>query len=668
MTNHSLMTGVSRVETKENNITAAPVPVSTSTGAIVVYSEKGEINKPILITRGRTEILQKFGNPHPSLGYGLYGALQFVDSSSALYVVRAVSGNYSYGSAVYGENFSSGTYQSSSFAAPVYTNATIPDESVTWNIGSPLTRQNAFLIRRIGPGTEGNNIAVSISSDNMPNTSTPLTAVVGTESGALLSPGQYRWKAVPVNKLGRALDSIQPNTTALTVAAPNNIATVSFPRISGAVSYEIYRQAVGSANYFYHTTVQQVAVGLSTVSFVDRGQFIADTTRVLPSSPANNYVPTPVFRLNIFDIRTSLQNPIEFFDVTFNQGVDGFGQQQGIEEKVNLLSQEVRVQRNDMYVPAVSSAGNPIFYSSPSPYTFTLGANGLSASSIPDSAYINAYNLFNNEDEYPVRIIIEAGKTQSVQNAIIDLCAQRKDCFPFLDVPPDFQSATNAVNYRTNILNKNTDRAALYTPDLQIYDEYNSLRVWVPPSAHAAAIFARNDSNYAIYTAGAGLLYSQFNDVETVRYKYNKAELNLLADAQVNPVRAQSGAGIYLPEQLTLTRQLSALSFISVRRMIDAIELSVSRASEYYLQQPNNDDLARQLTNLIDSFLEPLVPNGLSNYEIVSDTTNNTPAYTNNAQRNVTVYIWPVLPARYIQLVMNITKAGVSFQELIPNQ
>lgn len=667
MTNHSLMTGISRVEVKENNISQAPIPTSTSTGLVAVWARKGEINKPILVTRGRTEILQKFGNPHPTYGYGLYAALKFVDSSSSIYVVRAVAGNYAYGSAVYGENYSASVYQSTNFGVPVYTDARNPDDSVTWNIGAPLTRQNAFLIRRIGPGAEGNNIAVSIVSDNMPTSSTPLSAVAGTESGSLLAPSQYRWKAVPVNKLGRALDAVLPNTTALTITSPNNLATVSFPRITGAISYEIYRQTSASASYFYYTTVPQVAVGLSTVSFFDRGQYIADTSRILPSSPANNYVPSPIFRVNVFDTSVSAQDPIEFFDVTFNQAIDGFGQQQGVEEKINLLSQEIRVKRNELFIPNLSVNGNPVFYNS-AVYQFTLGNDGLSASSLPDSAYINAYNLLANEDKYPIRLVIEAGKTLSVQNAIISFCAQRKDCIPFLDVPPDYQDAVNAVNYRSNILNVNTDRGALYTPDVQIYDQYNSLRIWMPPSAHAATIFASNDSNYAIYTAGAGLLYSQFTDVEDVRYSYERNELSLLANAQVNPVRAQSGAGIYLPEQLTLTRDLSALSFISVRRMIDAIELSVARAAEFYMQQPNNDDLARQLINLIDSFLSPMVPNGIANYEIVSDVSNNTPAYTNNAQRNVSVYIWPVLPARYIQVVMNITRAGVTFQELIANQ
>jgi hypothetical protein len=663
MTTNTVMTGVSRVEYKENNQTQTPQPASTSIGAVVVWATKGEIFTPVRINNGENEVVSKFGQPNPAYGYGLYAANKFA-RVSPLYVIRAVAGSYSYASAVYGQNYVSSTYTTSNFGVPVYVDPKNPDDSITWNIGDPLTRSNAFLIRRIGPGFEGNNIAVSITSDNMPPSITPVSASAATESGAVLAADQYRWHVVPVNNLGRAINAIDPNATALTITSPNNLATVVFPRISGATGYEIYRQTTGSGSYYYYASVPQVAVGLSTITFIDRGQFIADTTRQLP---VEDYEPTDMFTLNVFDTSVSSQNSIATYDVTFNAKIDGFGQQLGIEEKVNLLSSEIRIQRNDLFTPdpsTTNSAGDPIFYSS-SLYTFTLGNDGLNASSLPDSAYIEGYNLLSNEEDYEVRIVIEAGKTLSVQRAIIDLCAQRKDCFPFLDVPPDFQTASNAVNYRANILNVNTDRAALYTPDARVYDQYTSTRVWLPPSAHAASIFANNDSNYAIYTAGAGLIYSQLTDVEELRYKYSKNELNMLANAQVNMLRGKSSTGIYLPEQLTLARQLSALSFISVRRMTDAIELTVARTSEFYLQQPNNDDLVRQIVNLITSYLDPFVPNGISRYEIVSDASNNTPAFTNNAQRNVSVYIWPVLPTRYIQLVINLTKEGVSFQELL---
>lgn len=664
MTTNTVMNGVSRVEYKENNISQTPQPASTSIAAVVAWATKGEIFKPVLINNGENEVVEKFGEPNPSYGYGLYAANKFA-RVSPLYVVRVAAGNYSYASAVFGQNYAASTYTNSNFGVPVYTDPKQPDDSVTWNIGNPLTRQNAFLIRRIGPGFEGNNIAVSITSDNMPPSATAVTATAGTESGSVLSADQYRWKIVPVNNLGRAINAIAPNVTALNLSNPNNLASVVFPRISGATGYEIYRQSASiNANYYYYGIVPQVAVGLSTITFIDRGQFIPDTSNQLP---VDDYEPTANFTVNLFDTSVSSQNSIATYDVTFKAKIDGFGQQSGIEEKINLLSQEIRVLRNPQFIPdpsTVNSDGDPIFYSTPV-YNFTLGNDGLNASSTPDSTYIEGYNLFSNEEDFDIRIVIEAGKTLSVQRAILDLCAARKDCFPFLDTPPDFQSATNAVNYRANILNVNTDRGAIYTPDARVYDPYTSTRVWMPPSAHAASIFASNDSNYAIYTAGAGLVYSQLTDVEELRYKYTKNELNMLANAQVNMLRGRSSTGIYLPEQLTLARQLSALSFISVRRMTDAIELTVSRTSEYYLQQPNNDDLVRQIVNLITSYLDPFVPNGISRYEIVSNASNNTPAYTNNAQRNVSVYIWPVLPTRYIQLIINITKDGVSFQELL---
>ena len=664
MTNNSLMTGISRVQIIENNIPQSPVPSSTSIGLAVIYSSKGIINEPVLITGGKNELISMFGKPKPEYGYGLYGALKF-STASSLYVVRAVGGNYAYGAAVYNENFTSGSsYINSGFAAPVFTDPKLPDSSITWNTG--VTKAGAFLIRRIGCGLEGNNIAVSLTSNNMPTTPNALIATAGQDSSSLIVADTYLWKIVPVNNLGRAINSIPVNTALVLNGTTTNVAQLSWDRISAATGYEIYRKK-GSGSYEFYVTLPQVALNQGTVSFVDRGQYTQSPSKVLPT---DNYAPTTLFSVNIFDTTLSLNTPIESFEVSFKAGVDGFGQQQGIEEKINLLSKQIRVKRNDLFIPYISNSynGNAIFYST-AMFQFVGGLDGLPASSIPDSAYIDAYNLLSNEEKYTLRLVIESGKTLAVQKAIIELCASRKDCIPFLDVPPDYQSASNAINYRRNILGNNTDRAALYSGDVKVYDEYNSLHLYVPPSAHAATVFANNDSSYNVWTAGAGLVYSQLTDVEDLRYKYTKDELSLLANAQVNPVHNKSGVGTYLPEQLTLASQLSALSFISVRRMIDAIELAVASAYDYSLQQPNDDFLARQLINLISSFLEPMVTGrGISKYEVVSDSSNNGPAYTNNAQRNISVYIWPTLPTRYIQVIMNITKAGVSFQELLINK
>lgn len=668
MVTHTLMTGISRVETKENNLSQVPTPVSTSTAAAVFWSSKGEINKPILITGGENQLINMFGEPRPSYGYGLYGAIKFARTSASIYVVRVVAGNYAYGSAVFGENFTSNTYTNSSFGVPVYTDAKNPDTSITWTIGS-ITRQNAMLFRRIGPGVEGNTIGVSITSENMQSSSTVLAGTAGNASDAVLASGQYRWKAVPVNNLGMAINAITPNASTVVINNPTtNLATITFPRIEAAVGYQLYRQSQASSDYFYYTYIPQVAVGLSTITFIDKGQYVADTTRILPTT---DYIKTPLFRVNVFDVSVSTTNVIEYFDVTFAKSKDGFGQQQGFEEKINQLSQQIRVKRNDNFIPTAANTdatGKAIFYSTPV-YTFTLGADGLSASSLPDSAYINGYQLFSNEEQYPIRMIIESGKTLATQNAIIDLANSRKDCIPFLDVPSDRQEASSAVDYRRNILNRNTDRAALYSGDLKVYDKYTSDNIWVPPSAHAAAIFAATDAAFSVWQAGAGILNAQLTDVQEVRYNYSKTQLSLLANAQINPIQNRSSVGIWLPEQLTLSAVLSATSFISVRRTIDMIELAVSSAFDYSLQQPNDDFLARQLITLVSQILEPIkLGRGINNYEIVSDSTNNGAAFLNNAQRNISIYIEPTLPARYIQVLMNITQQGVSFQEIIVNQ
>lgn len=64
--------------------------VSTSTGAIVFASKKGPI-EPTLITGGKTQFLDLYGTPDPSVGYGHDSALAFLKESGALYCKRVTN-------------------------------------------------------------------------------------------------------------------------------------------------------------------------------------------------------------------------------------------------------------------------------------------------------------------------------------------------------------------------------------------------------------------------------------------------------------------------------------------------------------------------------------------------------------------------------------------------
>ncbi len=205
----------------------------------------------------------------------------------------------------------------------------------------------------------------------------------------------------------------------------------------------------------------------------------------------------------------------------------------------------------------------------------------------------------------------------------------------------------------------------MYTPDLKINDSYNDLVLYVPPSGHVAAVYAKTDYVAQPWFAPAGLNRGVLN-VLGLRYKYNFGDREFLAPAQISYMRNFPGQGIAVWEQKTMQAKTSALSFMNVRRLLDVIEISVSKALLYSNFEPNDDLLRMQIVGMIGEFLEAVKNGrGVQQYLVVSDASNNSPSNVGQGILQIDVYITPTLPAERILLNVAITKQGASFQELV---
>jgi phage tail sheath protein FI len=150
------------------------------------------------------------------------------------------------------------------------------------------------------------------------------------------------------------------------------------------------------------------------------------------------------------------------------------------------------------------------------------------------------------------------------------------------------------------------------------------------------------------------------------RYTYDDGQATALYNAQVNYVRTFVGQGIALWEQQTLANQQSALSWLNVRRCVNAIKVALYQYLLYSLQEQDTDALRRSIRNGLSSYLDTWVnAEGISSYQVVCDKSNNPAAAVNAAVLVVTVIIVPTLAVHEIQLQVVISKAGVSFAEVL---
>ena len=106
---------------------------------------------------------------------------------------------------------------------------------------------------------------------------------------------------------------------------------------------------------------------------------------------------------------------------------------------------------------------------------FTTGAGfmggGVNGAQSTSADMINAWNLLSDPQQWTIRILMNAGYTTvPVQQNMAQLCMSRQDCFAILDMnSADQENDTTTIAAR-QAMNITTMYAAIYTPDILIYD------------------------------------------------------------------------------------------------------------------------------------------------------------------------------------------------------
>lgn len=351
--------------------------------------------------------------------------------------------------------------------------------------------------------------------------------------------------------------------------------------------------------------------------------------------------------------------PVERFLVHLNYRLDGYGVQQNIQENINKRSSYIRVAQNYDQVDFVANP-NRQFINTLVVQKLVGGANSPARATTGE--IMTAWDLYSDPEVIGVNILINGGYTDpAIQRHMEQICSSRMDCMAILDVPAMEQKLQDAINYRRNTLMMDSTYAALYAPDYLILDQYNDIKLYVPSSGYVAGAYARTDTEFDLWWAPAGMTRGRLN-ILGVRQTYNQGDRDALYENQINATRVIIGSGIKIWGADTLQTMGSALSNVSVRRLMMFLEKSLSEAALYSVFDPNDSILRAQLVELSERFLIPIKnARGLYSFGVVCDESNNTPATIAAGDLILDVYIDPVLPAKRIHLTAIVTKTGAKF-------
>lgn len=262
-------------------------------------------------------------------------------------------------------------------------------------------------------------------------------------------------------------------------------------------------------------------------------------------------------------------------------------------------------------------------------------------------------------------------ETKEFQQALMGVADERKDLFVFLNNPYETTEkktlnsakAQAIVDYKKKDLANTSFYGCMYAPHVNTTDTFNQRQVKIGAESVAIAgwLGVINSLNYPYAYAGPrnGLVQGV-----TCDWKIGdmSGEAQLLNDASVNYVAYDGKVGRYYMQcQNTLQIANSSMRNIgTVLNVLDIKEHFVTLLKEY-VQLPITGDLRREIIDVSNDYLSPMLGVRFSNYSF-QDVTSDIDLADNTLRYLLTIAPTPY--AQRIYLVMNIVNATFDFSIL----
>ena len=322
-------------------------------------------------------------------------------------------------------------------------------------------------------------------------------------------------------------------------------------------------------------------------------------------------------------------------------------------------------------------SGDNFKLTSPSPvdHTFTKGAN---SEALTTSEFLSGFDLFEDENQVEVDFLIAPGMTNSTDQATVvnDLVSTaqslRKDCIvnasPARDDVVNVPAAAIAVTNVVATANAFTNSSYLVADNnyLKVYDKYNDQYIHIPAASSTAGICAATDLERAPWFSPAGQRRGNYLGITGLAYTPNKSQRDTLYKADVNPIANIPGQGTILYGDKTMLGRPSAFDRVNVRRLFLVLERAIGRAAQQVLFEFNDEFTRAEFVNIVEPVLREVKGRrGITDFRVVCDETNNTPAIVDRNEFIANIFIKPARSINYVTLNFVAVRTGVDFEEVV---
>lgn len=141
--------------------------------------------------------------------------------------------------------------------------------------------------------------------------------------------------------------------------------------------------------------------------------------------------------------------------------------------------------------------------------------------------------------------------------------------------------------------------AALYYPWVRVLDPVTRKEINLPPSGFVAGIYARNDTNRAVYKAPANEVVNLALGFEKL---LNKSQQDVLNPEGVNCFRFFEGRGFRLWGARTISSD-PEWKYVNLRRYFAYLEHSIDKGTQWAVFEPNGEALWGNVRRTIEDFM-----------------------------------------------------------------
>jgi len=528
--------------------------------------------------------------------------------------------------------------------------------------------------------------------------------VTGTSSGATATVVSIDTNLLVVSSVangGTASQVFGDGTTeAITGSAsgtgsacgPLELASFTATDVTGTVT--VAGTVASSKLTFYNRYVaptQDIAIGVCSALASWTGQ-VATSGDTNTFSSYFEYAPdfsNDEFALLVYEQETdSTWTQVESYTVSaVSTGKDVYGRSNFVDDILLAADSRIfcKVGANGV-MPNTESSPLPVlrhtWYDTIYPRTYdTWPAAEYDATAYTSGDIQECYDLIDDPDTTDIGLIMNHFLDQEYASTV---AALRKDAFAIVspysssdlvgkssdDAVTYLTTAMGTVNYSTGEVddfNNHNTYTGMFGNMKYMFDRYNDMNRWVPIHGDMAGIMAETDRLFFPWYAPAGLNRGKIRNAIKLAFNPNQAGRDSLYVNGINIVYAIAGEGQGVVwGQKTATSVASIFSRINIRRLMITLEKEISKSMRPFVMEFADETTWNQILGVINPYLGNVQANrGLEDFLVVCDSSNNTAEVINQNKIVVDIFVKPQQVAEFIQLNFNVTKSGVSFEELI---